>query len=208
MDITRAQALRGGLGVLLGAFAAPAFAQRRRGGGVTGRNVTSVTAPPSTFVQLTGRRWEERSPDGGGARFEETGRDDSTVYLRDRGRGVRIQLNLQTRMVMYSDTGAPRMRDLYQITGASAAVTGLNATSVSYADGAYRMTGPGRWTEVKTNGDRFTFTENSRDEGSVYLVDRSRNVEIQFDLGRGRILYNEVGQPRSPLYEITGSSAQ
>lgn len=207
MHITRAQALRGGFAALVAACAAPAFADPAPGGAVNGRTVTAVSTPSGSFVQLTGRRWEERGRDGGRFSFEESHRDDWSVYLIDRSRGVRLQLDLYTRKVTYADTDAPNMRDLYPITGSSAQVSGWNVTSVSYPQGGFRMTGPGRWDESGDNGGRFTFTETKRDAWSVYLIDRSRNVEIQLDLWRRMILYNEVGQARSPLYDVTGSSA-
>ena len=65
-------------------------------------------------------RWEERGSDGNGFQFNEDRRDDWSVYLLDPSRGVKLQLDLHTRKVMYSDSGAPSPRPLYDITGMSA----------------------------------------------------------------------------------------
>ncbi|MGH1352280.1 MAG: hypothetical protein ACRBBN_15935 [Methyloligellaceae bacterium] len=90
-------------------------AQRRR---ATGRNVVEVRYPGGVFKQTSGRNWVERNRDGK-HRFTETQRDDWSVYLLDRSRGVRIQLDLHRREIFYSNGSAPR-QVLYRITSASA----------------------------------------------------------------------------------------
>ena len=202
MLINRSQILRAGLAALIGATAGPALAQPARG--VNGRTVTSVTTTASSFVQRTGGRWEERDSQAVIAAYEETSRDDWIVYLIDRSRGVRIQLDLSNRNVMYADDGAPQMRVLYRITDTSDAVTGWNLTSITYPEGSFRMIGPGQWVELGNSGGRFDFAEGSRGSWNVYLIDRSRNVEIVLDIRGRQVLYNEIGQPRGPLYPITG----
>jgi hypothetical protein len=205
MKITRAEALAGLFATLTTAVAGPALAQT-----VTGRDVTSVTCRLTRFVQRPYGRWQELGNDGARFDFQERQRDEWSVYLADAGRGVRLQLDLYTGKVMYADDGAPQMRVLYDITGSSAQVNGENVMTVRFAGGAYRMSGPGRWSEYGAGGAgaRFTFEERQRDEWSVYLIDRSRNVEIQLDLYQHKIMYNAVGEARRPLYDITGSAAR
>ena len=94
--------------------------------GVTGRNVTEVMAPESTFVLLPGNAWEERGHDGSRFQFVEQNRDDWSVYLIDNSRGVRLQLDLHTRTISYADANEPRMRPLYRVSDASAVVNGRN----------------------------------------------------------------------------------
>ncbi len=91
----------------------------------------------------------------------------------------------------------------------SAAVNGHNVVQVSHSGGIFTDVGNGRWTEAD-NGGRvgFHFQEQNRDDWSVYLYDRSRNVSIQLDLHRRMILYGVGNAPKSNLYAITGSSAR
>ena len=83
--------------------------------GVNGRNVTEVSYPGGS-ISLRGNRWTERNADGSHT-FAETGRDDWSVYLLDRSRGVRLQLDLHRKLVLYADGNAP-MQPLYQIVDA------------------------------------------------------------------------------------------
>ena len=75
--------------------------------------------------------------------------------------------------------------------------------------GSFRKTGDQQWTENNAQGvATYTFAETGRDDWSVYLVDRSRNVEIQLDVHRNMISYAPVGQTRQDLYRITRSYRQ
>ena len=67
------------------------------------------------FRLVSPGRWVEA--DGAGNirfNFEEAGRDDRSIYLFDRSRGVHIELGLQSRQVMYGDPQSPR-RPLYEV---------------------------------------------------------------------------------------------
>lgn len=183
------------------AMAAPALAQ-------SVDQVTAVTTPSGMFVQLQNGRWEERGANGGRFNFQETNRDDASIYLFDASRSVQLQLNIATRTILYADPTNPQMRPIYQISNVSIVVNGWNASRVSYAQGAFRLVAPGQWVEKGNNGSVFNFTERMRDDWSVYLFDGSRGVEIQLDLFTRKIMYNQSGQPRSPLYEVTGASAR
>lgn len=183
------------------AVAAPAAAQSVEA-------VTSVRTPSGEFVQLANGQWQERGQNGGRFNFVETNRDDHAIYLFDTSRTVRLSLDLGSRQIMYGDASAPDMRPIYQIAGIGTVVNGWNASRASYAQGAFRLIAPGQWVEKGNNGAVFNFTEVARDDWSVYLVDRSRNVEIQLDFFTRKIMYNQSGQPRSPLYDITSSSAR
>ena len=75
----------------------------------------------------------------------------------------------------------------------SSGVSGLNVAIVSFAGGGQRLgrflqIGATRqWVETGTTGGaRFRFEEVRRDANSVLLVDRSRNVNIEFDLAAGK----------------------
>lgn len=175
---------------------------------VTGRTVTEVTTPEGKFVLTAGTGWEERGRDGGRFQFAEQNRDDWSVYLFDATRGVRIQLDLHTRTVSYADAGAPAMRPLYRISGASAVVNGRNMSRAWTAESQFVMTGAGRWEERGANGAAFQFAETNRDDWSVYLHDASRGVSLALDAHTRRVMYSDSGAPQPrPLYDITRVSA-
>lgn len=88
-------------------------------------------------------------------------------------------------------------------------VNGRNVDSVTHARGRFAKTGPNEWTEFDISGRAtFHFTESNRDDWSVYLFDRSRNVQIQIDVHRGWIRFAPYGQQWSDLYQITGANAR
>src|SRR5262249_56072488 len=72
----------------------------------------------AAFVQTHPKKWEERSS---GKKtefnFDETGRDDWSVYLKDPSRGVSIQLDLWRNKIRYSDATTP-WRGQYDILSA------------------------------------------------------------------------------------------
>jgi hypothetical protein len=92
---------------------------------------------------------------------------------------------------------------------APSGVTGQTVSLVTFSNGggplgAYQSVGGGRWVETGAAGDvRFNFVETARDAWSVYLLDQSRAVEIQLDLHTRKVMYNTVGSPRRPLYDIS-----
>jgi len=88
-------------------------------GGVNGFSVTQVShAQQGQFQQVGQGQWQETSDAGGdGFRFQETGRDEWSVYLLDSSRNVRIQLDLYRNLVLYGDDSSPEMRPLYGIVG-------------------------------------------------------------------------------------------
>jgi hypothetical protein len=86
-------------------------------------------------------------------------------------------------------------------------VDGSNLVRVEFAGGWFEQRG-GRWTEYGLDGRaRFHFEEISRDEWSVYMLDRSRNVEIQLDVFRHMVTFAENGGRRTDLYPITEVTA-
>ncbi|MGB0929572.1 MAG: FG-GAP repeat domain-containing protein, partial [Chitinophagales bacterium] len=162
------------------------------------------------FLMTGDKKWRETSFKNGDFNFTETNRDDWSVYLFDASRKVHIQLDLHTKKVMYSDSKTPR-RYQYDIQSATDKSNGRIATSVTFANatngtklGEYRQESNKKWVETsaKTNAVTFRFEERGRDDWSIYLLDKSRNVEIQLDLHTQKVMYNVVGQPRRAIYTI------
>jgi hypothetical protein len=184
---------------------------------VTGRTVAIVAHPGGTFEEQGGG-WVEKDAAGQVSfRFEETGRDGWSVYLLDRSRNVRLQLDLHRKQVLYA-AGDETMRPLYPITEAGAdpvsppgppapgRATGWDVAHVVHARGMFEKQGR-EWVEKDSAGQvSFRFEETGRDDESVYLLDRSRNVRLQLDLRREQVLYAAGDDPMRPLYKIRSAS--
>lgn len=174
---------------------------------VNGRNVNVVKTSQATFRQISRTNWVEQNAAGKRVfSFKETQRDAWSVYLHDASRNVRLQLDMHRKMVGYSDANNPKKRDLYRITSGSSKLSGWLVKQVKFNNGAFIYKGNKRWIETGANNQtRFNFTEVARDDWSVYLKDRSRNVNIQLDLHTRKIMYNAGNNPRTPLYNIIKS---
>jgi hypothetical protein len=82
-------------------------------------------------------------------------------------------------------------------------VDGSNLTRADFAEGGFEQRGE-RWVEYGPEGrTRFYFEETGRDEWSVYLIDRSRNVAIQLDVHRRMVTLSERGRRQRDLHRIT-----
>ncbi|WP_030007705.1 PLAT/LH2 domain-containing protein [Picosynechococcus sp. NKBG042902] len=128
--------------------------------------------------------------------FQETGRDDWSVYLNDASRNVQLQLDLYRKMISYGQNNGPKS-DLYPITAS-------DVTLARFANGHLQETSPGVWQEFNANGQvTFTFQETGRDDWSIYLNDPSRNVQLQLDVYRKMISYGQNNEPKSDLYAVT-----
>ena len=180
-----------------------------------GRNVTVVQFSGGSFEQITSNQWQEFGAESNAPRFtfQETHRDDWSVYLLDQSRQVRIQLDLHRRWIRYADQAAPNYRDLYQVTGADdqTAPNGRNVTVVQFSGGSFKQVTSNQWQEfgAGSNAPRFTFQETHRDDWSVYLLDQSRQVRIQLDLHRRWIRYADQAAPNyRDLYQVTGADDQ
>ncbi|MCY0147577.1 MliC family protein [Hoeflea sp. G2-23] len=104
--------------------------------GVNGRNVIEISYPGGK-ISLNGKRWTERNANGS-YKFEETHRDDWSVYLLDRSRNVRLQIDLHRKLVLYA-AGNDQMQPLYQIVGATPRAGG-QAGKQKNSDRTYRFT--------------------------------------------------------------------
>ena len=55
------------------------------------------------------------------------------------------------------------------------------------------------------NGEHFEFTEDGRDEWSVYLTDASRGVKLQLDLSQKQV-YLLGPQQKRPVFPIVNTA--
>lgn len=82
-------------------------------------------------------------------------------------------------------------------------VTGDNVVVARFKGGRWQSQGNGRWVEIGDNGGRFYFTEAQRDAESVYLDDRSRNIQVLLNVNeRASYWSHDYGQFQ-PLYPLT-----
>lgn len=125
-----------------------------------------------TFVQMDGTRWEERQPGRVTHRFEQTGRDEWSVYLRDASRDVELQLDLYKREVNVEPYG-PGRRTIYQVRGArvNAYATGIVGYRAPKGEAGEFLLEQGQWIRYPDGGKPSTYEETGRDVWSIYLRD-------------------------------------
>lgn len=174
-------------------------------GGVNGYTAQAVLYNGGAFVRVSSKYWMQNSLDAPVV-YEEVGRDEWSVYLRDASRQVDIQLDLHRSEVIFTD---PSRTFVYAaITSFNPHdVNGFSATRIRHSSGRFSQLSPTRWVEddgVSNNGTgSFAFDEVGRDEWSVYLYDANRQVNIQLDLYRKEIIYSDVNTPPTSLYTMT-----
>lgn len=94
-------------------------------------------------------------------------------------------------------------------------VNGYNVTLVKYSDGEVDPAGQFKLVDTKvweeesfTNNSKYIFSEESRDDWSVYLYDASREMKIQLDLYTKKVNIDYDSPDWGSLYDITSSSAK
>jgi len=156
-------------------LSANAFAAER----VSGKTAYNVIYNNGTgaFLQIGGKNWVEKNNRGTNT-FQETGRDQWTVYLA-RG-SVRVKLDLWTLKVSY-DAGNGRYSKIYSITDANEDI-GWSVSQVLHSgDGAFVQTGNSAWVQYQP-GKINHFTEVFRDRWSVYMRSNDNGRNVQLDL--------------------------
>lgn len=183
-------------------FATFNFAQAQRAGtdnfpaDAKGMNVAYVAYTNGSFRQVADTKWDEFDTKSGKKiySFEETHRDEWSVYLVDKTRNnMRVQLDLWTKKINVDDklyTHITKVRTVY----------GMNVTFVVFPQGSFGQIADKKWAEYNINGKQvFSFDEIGRDEWSVYLIDNSRGgMRLQLDLHTKKISVDG-----KPLYTIS-----
>jgi hypothetical protein len=186
------------------------------GQSVNGRNATfvsygSIDKELGFFIQGHGFTWREVG-DNWNRRtdFNETGRDDWSIYLHDSSRNVSIQLDLYLKRIFRIDELGKR-QELNGVRETSSKVNGLLVSRVGYSDGSGRVIGEldsqtrGQWVDRSLlNGKvKHRFREVNRDEWSVYLQEKSKNVAIQIDLYTRMVTSSQIsGSDRHQIYRV------
>ncbi|MGB1241569.1 MAG: RICIN domain-containing protein [Chitinophagales bacterium] len=164
------------------------------------------------FEQIGDKKWREVGSKRGASTFNfvEQQRDEWSVYLHDKSRNVNIQLDLHTKKVMYS-VGNGKRSPLYQVMNPSSKMNGWLASEVTYGNsrgtklGTFIEKENKAWQEVSLKDGRHNFNETHRDQWSVYLHDKSRNVFIQLDLHTKKVMYSLGNKTKTYLYSISAA---
>jgi hypothetical protein len=186
------------------------------GQSANGRNATfvsygSIDKELGFFIQGRGFTWRQVSDNWNRrADFNETGRDDWSIYLHDPSRNVSVQLDLYLKEIFLVDESGKR-QGLNAVREASSKMNGLLVSRVGYSDGSGRVIGeldsrtPGQWVDRSLlNGKiKDRFREVNRDEWSVYLREKSKNVTIQIDLYTHKVMSSQIsGSDRHQIYRV------
>ena len=147
---------------------------------VNGYTAELVAYNEGAFLQLSGKEWVQTTPSYNFP-FVETHRDEWSVYLKATDRNVRIQLDLWTSEVKYSDSSQSFV--LFDITTADPTrINGWMAQKAVVPDAAFVQIGRNTWVQ-NTDTYSFPFEETHRDEWSVYLKSTERpEVYIQLEI--------------------------
>ena len=175
-------------------------------GQTNGHNATIVDFGSGRFTQVSNTTWEETNNKRERFTFNEIRRDEWSIYLLDQSRDISIQLDLYKKEI-YIFYDRPNRRKLYDVVNALAKKTfeqvkGYNATVVDYGSGRFTQVSNTTWEETNNKRERFTFNEIRRDEWSIYLLDRSRDISIQLDLYKKEIYIFYDRPNRTKLYDV------
>jgi len=161
------------------------------------------------YVQVGAKKWQEIGKSGKPFNFRERARDEWSVYLLDKSRGVRIRLDLHTKKIYYKDANMQKEREQFAVMNASCKINGRLACVVDYTNngqsGVFSQGRDGQWTETNISGTKYTFTETARDDWSIYLQDKSRGYAIQLDLHTGKVMLGKIGEKLQVQYTISGA---
>ncbi|MCH9685736.1 MAG: hypothetical protein K0V04_30165 [Deltaproteobacteria bacterium] len=154
---------------------------------VDGFNAVRVEIENNETFEQVGDLWVRRSFTGGIRHtFEETDRDQWTVYLHDHDRQRSVWLDLHTSKVSFQDQGAPVavLSPILSAYSTHKAVNGLNANRVEIYDGQGAFQNSGiAWHELDQHGDVIdTFTECGRFDLLVCICKTENDEPLMIEM--------------------------
>lgn len=207
------------MGLLAAAGMQPAAAQPASAAGeqqqVNGWNVVRATYDGGIFQRTSPGQWTEYNDGGATFTFEESHRDEWSVYMYDAARNVWLQIDIHRNMISAGTGDAPRI-DIYAISGSAAGavtgnplvdsgITGRNVIRVDFNGGLFQSMNNREWVEIGDNGGSFQFHETGRHNWAVNLYDASRNVRLQIDIESQMIMMIDDNGLNHDLYPITSA---
>lgn len=127
--------------------------------------------------------WTEITTTGSRFLFHETARDEWSVYASDPTRNYRVQIDIHRNKISLATPkhNNDKFVDYYDILPESRKdvipTKGWTLCYVAHSGGVWREHAPQRWVERSFSNAKFKadFVEQSRDEWSVYMFDKSRD---------------------------------
>ena len=203
-----------------------------------GYDTTFVTFDTGTLEQASSINWIEYAVDGITPRFtwQVENRDEWSIYLTDKSRGMYMQIDMYRMWVQLSWKGQPKY-DFKKIISAQsknpnisqsstiklgdvgeavksnvpkAKSNGYDTTFVKFDTGTLEQSSSINWIEYAVDGitPRFTWQVENRDEWSIYLTDKSRGMYMQIDMYRMWVQLSWKGQPKYDFKKIISAQSK
>ena len=203
-----------------------------------GYDTTFVTFDTGTLEQSSSINWIEYAVDGITPRFtwQVENRDEWSIYLTDKSRGMYMQIDMYRMWVQLSWKGQPKY-DFKKIISAQsknpnisqsstiklgdvgeavksnvpkAKSNGYDTTFVKFDTGTLEQSSSINWIEYAVDGitPRFTWQVENRDEWSIYLTDKSRGMYMQIDMYRMWVQLSWKGQPKYDFKKIISAQSK
>ena len=203
-----------------------------------GYDTTFVTFDTGTLEQSSSINWIEYAVDGITPRFtwQVENRDEWSIYLTDKSRGMYMQINMYRMWVQLSWKGQPKY-DFKKIISAQsknpnisqsstiklgdvgeavksnvpkAKSNGYDTTFVKFDTGTLEQSSSINWIEYAVDGitPRFTWQVENRDEWSIYLTDKSRGMYMQINMYRMWVQLSWKGQPKYDFKKIISAQSK
>lgn len=178
---------------------------------INGRNVNFISLENGYLRHLGNRKWiEEDLEFKSGYEYREQSRNDESVYLFDKSRNLKLQLNLKKMEILHSDNKT-KNKESSIIKEAFKNVKGAYVKKVIYKDGNgkegsfAKVPGTKTWLEYNSKlqkaGGPKQLKEISRGEWLVFLKDESGD-EIALDLYAKEVKIKRIAQEFEVLYLI------
>ena len=203
-----------------------------------GYDTTFVKFDTGTLEQSSSINWIEYAVDGITPRFtwQVENRDEWSIYLTDKSRGMYMQIDMYRMWVQLSWKGQPKY-DFKKIISAQsknpnisqsstiklgdvgeavksnvpkAKSNGYDTTFVKFDTGTLEQSSSINWIEYAVDGitPRFTWQVENRDEWSIYLTDKSRGMYMQIDMYRMWVQLSWKGQPKYDFKKIISAQSK
>ena len=203
-----------------------------------GYDTTFVTFDTGTLEQSSSINWIEYAVDGITPRFtwQVENRDEWSIYLTDKSRGMYLQIDMYRMWVQLSWKGQPKydfkkiisaqsknpnisQRSTIKLGDVGEAVksnvpkaksNGYDTTFVKFDTGTLEQSSSINWIEYAVDGitPRFAWQVENRDEWSIYLTDKSRGMYMQIDMYRMWVQLSWKGQPKYDFKKIISAQSK
>lgn len=172
----------------------------------SGWDINYVKYNSGSFTQIDDKTWVENSTLK--FYFTEYNRDVWSVYLYDKSRDVYLRIDQWTKKIHFRKGTSGEYTVLYPIEEARSRMNGKLLEGVAFLIGGkpsrqiVKVGGVWYESDINSTANRMKFVETGRDDWSVYLWDKSRNVRLALDMHRKIITYSDGRTPKRDQYTI------